>query len=62
MTAFKFKRKENTRQTRKTILIVCEGEKTEPAYFQAFRLPHVIEVLGVGKNTVSLVKHESPRN
>lgn len=56
-SSFKFARKENTLQPRKSVLIVCEGAKTEPAYFEAFRLPQVVEVQGVGKNTVSLVKH-----
>jgi hypothetical protein len=46
-------------------LIVCEGEKTEPIYFEGFRVPgRVLEVVGTGHNTVSLVdeavrlKHE----
>lgn len=37
-----------------TMLIVCEGEKTEPQYFRGFKRPSV-EVVGVGKNTKSLV-------
>jgi hypothetical protein len=40
-------------------LIVCEGEKTEPNYFRQFRVPADImrvEVHGVGRNTISLVK------
>lgn len=45
-------------------LIVCEGEKTEPNYFNEFKrkiqLKHrdsvFLEILGEGKNTVSLVK------
>ena len=47
----KFGRNENSKYTRKTVLIVCEGAKTEPAYFHGFRLAKVIEVKGVGKNT-----------
>jgi len=38
-------------------LIVCEGKKTEPLYFEQFRAPGlVIEAKGIGMNTVSLVK------
>jgi hypothetical protein len=41
----------------KRILIVCEGEKTEPGYFQRFRVTSaVIEIVGKGYNTLSLVK------
>jgi hypothetical protein len=45
----------------KTILIYCEGEKTEPNYFKSFRQhlhnPQVnIEIGGAGYNTLSLVK------
>ena len=43
--------------TRQRILIVCEGTKTEPSYFERFRVPGlVIQVEGTGMNTVSLVK------
>jgi len=38
------------------ILIVCEGEKTEPSYFRQFRLASAtIKTIGEGYNTVSLV-------
>jgi hypothetical protein len=51
-------RRENTRKLRR-ILIVCEGEKTEPNYFRKFpENPEVydrIDVHGTGYNTVSLV-------
>lgn len=41
---------------RQTFLIVCEGEKTEPNYFEAFRVKSAnIVVEGTGCNTVSLV-------
>jgi hypothetical protein len=33
----RFKRRESTRQIANKILIVCEGSKTEPAYFNAIR-------------------------
>ncbi|MEZ4777642.1 MAG: RloB family protein [Bacteroidia bacterium] len=39
-----------------TILIVCEGENTEPSYFRQFRLSSAtIKPVGEGYNTVSLV-------
>ncbi len=40
------------------ILIVTEGEKTEPNYFNRFRVfpKEIYEVKGVGRNTVSLVE------
>ena len=54
-------RKFNTRKLRKRILIVCEGEKTEPNYFKAFKkqLPRglvEVDILGAGTNTLSIVK------
>jgi hypothetical protein len=53
----------NTRIIRKFYLIVCEGEKTEPHYFEALKkdLPRgvlttlQIEIKGTGMNTMSLV-------
>ncbi len=66
----RLERKERTRQigvrsTRRYILLVCEGEKTEPLYFEAFKanLPKgvlqntTLEIEGEGKNTLSLI-HE----
>ena len=51
-------RLENNRKLRR-ILIVCEGEKTEPNYFRKFpENPEVydrIDIHGTGYNTVSLV-------
>lgn len=48
------------RNIRDTILIVCEGEQTEPNYFNAFsednNLKIDIEIEGTGYNTDSLVK------
>jgi len=39
-----------------TILIVCEGENTEPSYFNHFRLSSsTIKSVGEGYNTISLV-------
>lgn len=45
------------RRTRETFLIVCEGSKTEPQYFKAFKLSSAdVQVVGLGKNTKSLVE------
>lgn len=39
-----------------TILIVCEGENTEPSYFNQFRVTSAtVKSVGAGCNTVSLV-------
>ncbi|GAB4496920.1 MAG: hypothetical protein OHK0052_07630 [Anaerolineales bacterium] len=43
------------RPERKRFLIVCEGEQTEPNYFKAFRVNAVVEVVGAGMVTTSLV-------
>lgn len=41
---------------KKRILIVCEGEKTEPNYFRSFRVTSaVIKIKALGKNTKELV-------
>jgi len=50
-------RKVDTREPKERFLIVCEGEKTEPHYFRAFRVPReVISVVGLGDNTVRIVE------
>lgn len=37
-------------------LIVCEGAKTEPNYFNGFRVPQLaVDAVGTGHNTLSLV-------
>lgn len=42
---------------RPTILIVCEGENTEPSYFRQFKLSSAtIKPVGEGYNSISLVK------
>jgi hypothetical protein len=52
-----FNRKGPTLRPKPTILIVCEGEHTEPDYFNGFRLSSAtVEAIGTGYNTVSLVK------
>ncbi len=50
-------RNEPTKNVRPTILIVCEGENTEPSYFRQFKLSSATIIpVGEGYNTVSLVK------
>lgn len=45
------------REVKQTFLIVCEGENTEPDYFNAFRLTSAnIKAIGQGINTVGLVQ------
>jgi hypothetical protein len=52
-----FARKRPFKDPNATILIVCEGENTEPDYFRRFRVANAtIEVVGTGFNTVSLVR------
>lgn len=54
----------NVKPKRKYILIVCEGEETEPNYFNALKenLPKGIlevcelKIIGTGRNTESLIK------
>lgn len=54
----------NTKDKRKYYLIVCEGEKTEPNYFESLKkdLPKGvltscrIDIEGTGRNTLSLVE------
>ena len=55
------KRAFQIRPRRQRILIVCEGEKTEPNYFKSIQitLPRhiadVVDIIGLGDNTQSLV-------
>ncbi|MCX6238434.1 MAG: RloB family protein [Bacteroidia bacterium] len=50
-------RNEPTKNVRPTILIVCEGENTEPSYFRHFKLSSATIIpVGEGYNTVSLVE------
>lgn len=49
-------RQEPTLREKPTILIVCEGENTEPSYFNQFRLSSAtVKSIGEGYNTISLV-------
>ncbi len=54
------KRKENTREKLVRFLIVCEGAKTEPHYFEALVNTHTsavreVTIEGEGRSTVALV-------
>lgn len=55
-------RRQGHRPKRRSILIVCEGESTEPNYFRSFCRQLVggegdrVEVVGVGDNTLHLVE------
>lgn len=44
-------------------LIVCEGTQTEPNYFKQFRVPKdVVEIEGIGYNTIRLVEYALERS
>ncbi len=57
------RRKQDIRPKRRFYLIVCEGTKTEPHYFEGLKrklLPHVLELVdlsikGTGLNTLGLI-------
>lgn len=50
-------RNEPSKFEKPTILIVCEGENTEPSYFRQFKLSSAtVKPVGEGYNTVTLVK------
>ena len=51
------KRASSLRTVKQTFLIVCEGEVTEPEYFNSFRLTSAnVKAIGKGMNTISLVR------
>lgn len=51
------RRTADTLPTLERFLIVCEGEKTEPGYFRAFRVPKdVVDVRGLGDHTLNLMR------
>ena len=51
------KRASSLRIVKQTFLIVCEGEVTEPEYFNSFRLTSAnVKAIDKGMNTISLVK------
>ncbi len=51
------KRAIRTRELRPRFLIVCEGEKTEPNYFQSFRVNADVKVVGTGRSPKAIVEH-----
>lgn len=52
-----FTRRSKSHEPLKRILIVCEGEQTEPNYFRDFGLSSAeVKVIGSGCNTLSLVE------
>lgn len=56
--ASSFRRRVNIREKRKRFLIVCEGKRTEPYYFNAFPTNKEVvsvKIEGTGYNTVSLI-------
>ena len=49
-------RRQGVREIKQSFLIVCEGEKTEPDYFKAFRMTAAtIKAVGQAMNTMTLV-------
>ena len=49
-------RRQGVREIKQSFLIVCEGEKTEPDYFKAFRMTAAtIKAVGQAMNTITLV-------
>ena len=49
-------RKQGTRNVKQSFLIVCEGVRTEPDYFKAFRMTTAtVKATGQAMNTISLV-------
>lgn len=54
-----FDRRSGIRESRKAILIVCEGKATEPKYFAAlkneFKLP-LVTIIGVGRAPITVVE------
>ena len=54
----------DTRPVKERFLIVCEGEKTEPNYFRAFRVPMDVKVSvrGLGEDPLTLVKSATKYN
>lgn len=51
-----FLRRQSVREVKQKFLIVCEGEKTEPDYFRAFRMTAAtVKAVGQAMNTMTLV-------
>lgn len=55
-------RKVGVRPVIARFLIVCEGEKTEPQYFDRFRMPTVvIRTVGTGRSSIDVVREAVKR-
>lgn len=53
-------RRQGVREIKQSFLIVCEGEKTEPDYFKAFRMTTAtVKAVGQAMNTMTLVNKAS---
>jgi hypothetical protein len=54
----KLKRGQPTRSQIPVVLIVCEGTKTEPLYFEGFQKPGILSIktIGVGRGTLRVVE------
>lgn len=49
-------RRQSMREVKQSFLIVCEGVRTEPDYFRAFRMTAAtVKAVGQAMNTTSLV-------
>jgi hypothetical protein len=63
--ADKYKRKSPIREPFETVLIVCEGEKTEPRYFNGLRMAYgltsVVVTSARGSDPLSVVDHALDR-
>lgn len=52
------KRRVNTKEPKPSILIVCEGEKSEPSYFRGFKVSSAkVKVIGRGRDPINIVKY-----
>jgi len=61
--ATNLKRNKPTKIEKQKFLIVCEGENTEPSYFNKFKLTNAtVKAFGKGFNTLSLVNEVLKRN
>ena len=50
------RKSQKVKEYKDSILIICEGEKTEPYYFESFPISNInVKTIGTGRNTESLV-------
>jgi hypothetical protein len=57
----RLRRRVNIRELRDKFLIVCEGARTEPLYFESFRVSKQVIVIGAGTNTLGVVQQAIKR-